>query len=75
MSNTRLKLAKNQAIAKQYPEARILLFENYSHSSPTLSSKITGHILENKQKNNCVCIHDIIRLIKMKLIIKIKLRS
>ena len=27
-----LKLAKNQANAKQHPEAELLLFENYSHS-------------------------------------------
>ena len=39
ISNNRLKLAKNQANAKQHPEAELLLFENYSHSSSTLSSK------------------------------------
>ena len=39
ISNARLKLAKNQANAKQHPEAELLLFENYSHSSSTLSSK------------------------------------
>ena len=32
-------MAKNQAKAKQHPEAELLLFENYSHSSSTLSSK------------------------------------
>ena len=30
-------------------------------------SKVIGHILKNKQKNKCVCIHHIIRLIKMKM--------
>ena len=30
ISNTRLKLAKNQTKAKQYPEAELFLFENYS---------------------------------------------
>ena len=30
ISNARLKLAKNQANAKQHPEAELLLFENYS---------------------------------------------
>ena len=30
---------KNQAYAKQHPEAELWLFENYSHSSSTLSSK------------------------------------
>ena len=38
ISNARLKLAKNQVKAKQHPEAELLLFENYSHSSSTLSS-------------------------------------
>ena len=32
-------MAKNQANAKQQHEAELLLFENYSHSSFTLSSK------------------------------------
>ena len=39
ISNDRLKLAKKQANAKQHPEAELLLFENYSHSSYTLLSK------------------------------------
>ena len=29
--------------------------------------KVIGHILKNKQKNKCVCIHHIIRLIIMKM--------
>ena len=39
ISNVRLKLAKNQANAKQQPEAELLLLEFFSHSSSTLSSK------------------------------------
>ena len=39
IGNARLKFAKNQANAKQHPEAEPLLFENYSRSSSTLSSK------------------------------------
>ena len=39
LSNARLKLAKNQVKAKQQPEAQLLLFENYSLSSSTLSFK------------------------------------
>ena len=46
MSNARVKLANNQAKAKQYSEAELLLFENYSHSSSTLSSIIIGYILK-----------------------------
>ena len=38
-SNTRLKLAKNQAKPKQNPEAEFLLSENYSLCASTLSSK------------------------------------
>ena len=38
-SNTRLKLAKIPANAKQHPGAESLLFENYSDSSSMLSSK------------------------------------
>ena len=66
------KSAKNQANAKQHPEAQLLLFENYSHSSPTLSSKTIGHILKNKQKNRRACVHKIIRLIIMKMKMKMK---
>ena len=36
ISNTRLKLTKYQANAKQHPEAELFTFENYSDSSTTL---------------------------------------
>ena len=39
ISDARLKLAKNQANAKQHPETEFLLSESYSHSSSALSSK------------------------------------
>ena len=39
ISDARLKLVKNQAKAKQHSEAELLLFENYSLSLTTLSSK------------------------------------
>ena len=51
----RLKLAKNQANAKQHPEAELLLFENYTYSSP----KPIGHVLKKKQKNKCACVRKI----------------
>ena len=35
ISNARLKLAKNQANAKQHPGTELLLFENYAHLSST----------------------------------------
>ena len=59
ITNTRLKLAKSQANAKQHPEAELLLFGNYSHSSSTLSSKDNLAFCKNKRKNNCVCLHEI----------------
>ena len=42
---------------------------------PRYHPKIIGHILKNKQKNKCVCIHNIIRSITMKMKIKINNRS
>ena len=39
INNARLKLAKNQANAKQHPEAEPWLVENYSHFSSMLLSK------------------------------------
>ena len=65
-----MKLVKNQANTKQHPEAELLLFENYSHSSSTLSSKsvkVIGHIQKNKQKNKCICNHEIKQLIIIKI--------
>ena len=34
-----VKLAKNQANAKQHPDAELLRFENYAYSSSTLKSE------------------------------------
>ena len=70
-----MKLAKNQANAKQHPEAELCLFENYSRSSSTLSSKNNRTYSKNKQKNKCVYIHKIIQLITMKMKMKKKNRS
>ena len=42
MSNARLKLAKNQAKAKQHPEAELLLFEIIRFSHPHYHPKIIG---------------------------------
>ena len=70
-----MKLAKNQAKAKQHLEAELLLFEIFSHSSSALFSKNNTIYSKNKQKKNkCVCIHEIIRLIIMKMKIKMKNR-
>ena len=50
ISIARLKLAKNQAKAKQHSDTELLLFENYLVSPSMLSSKNTADILKNKQK-------------------------
>ena len=70
-----MKRGKNQANAKQHTEAQLLLFENYSHFLSTLSSKNKRHISENKQRNKCVSIHEIIRLIIMKMKMEMKNKS
>ena len=56
ISNAKLKLLKNQANAQQHPEAELLLFENYSDSSPTLSSKKNG-TYSKKQAKEQVCLY------------------
>ena len=42
---------------------------------PCYHPNIIRHILKNKQKNKCVCFHQIIRLIIMKMKMKVKNRS
>ena len=59
----------------QQPEAEFLLFENYSHSSFTLSSKDNGTYCKNKQKNKCVCVREIMRLFIIKRKMKMWNRS
>ena len=52
ISTARLKLAINQANAKQRPETKLLLFENYSHSS-TCYHPNKGHILNRSSRQRC----------------------
>ena len=73
--NTRLKSAKNQAKAKQHPEAKLLLFEIYPFSSSMLSSKTNLKYSKNVQKNKCVCFNEIIWLVMIKMRMKMKNRS
>ena len=56
ISNARLKLAKNQANAKQQPKTELLLFEHYSHSSSTLLSK-NNRIYSKKQAEEQFCLY------------------
>ena len=52
ISNARLKFVKNQAKAKQLPEVELLLFENYSLSSSTLSFKSNRKCSKKCTENN-----------------------
>ena len=62
-----MKFAKNQAEAKQQPDAELLLFKNYYLlSSPILSSKFSKRYSETCAKNKYVSFHVIIRLMTMK---------
>ena len=58
ISNARLKLAKNQAKAKQHLEAEPLLFENHSLSSSKLSSKNSDRYSKKYTKNKCACFNE-----------------
>ena len=60
INNARLKIVKNQAKAKQHLEARFLIFENYSLSSSTLSSKNNKRYSKKGTKNKCVCFYGVI---------------
>ena len=51
---------KNQANAKQQSEAEFLLYEIIHIFHSRYHPKIMKHMLKNKQKNKCVCIHEII---------------
>ena len=52
-------MARNYANAKQQPEAELLLLKIIHIPHPRYHPKTIGHILKNKQKNECVCIHAI----------------
>ena len=54
ISSARLKLAKNQAKAKQHLEIELLLFENYSLSSTKLSSKKSRKYSKKMHKKQVV---------------------
>ena len=51
-STTRLELANDQAKAKQHPEAKFLLFENYSLSLSTLSFKVDKTYSKNVKQTS-----------------------
>ena len=55
-----MKLDKNQPKAEQYPEAELLLFENYPLSSSKLSSKNNRRYSKKCIKKNCVFRNEVI---------------
>ena len=75
ISNARVILAKNQADTKQHPEAELLLFENYSLFSSTLSSKNNRRYSEKCVKNKYVYLNEVIWLMRIKMRLKMKIRS
>ena len=52
-----MKLVKNQAKAKQHPEAKLLLFENYSLSSFKLSYKNNRRYSKTCKKGKYFCLN------------------
>ena len=59
VSNIRLKLTKNQTKVMEHPEAKLLLFENYSLSTSMLSSKTNMRYPKKCAKHKCACFNEI----------------
>ena len=72
-----MKFPKNQAKAKENPEAELLLLRNYSLDKElfTLSSKNNKRYSETCGKNKYVCFHAIMWLMTIKMRLKMKNRS
>ena len=68
-------MAKNQAKAKQHPEAELLIPENYSLSSSTLSPKNNRKHSKICTKDKHVCLNVVISLMVMKMRLKMKNKS
>ena len=59
-----MKLPKNKSKAKQHPEAKLLMFENFIFVlHQCYHPKVIGHILKNVQKSKCFCFNEVILLI------------
>ena len=67
-------MAKNQAKAKQHPEDELLISENYSLCSSTLSSENNRRYSKKRAKTSA-CFNRTIRLIVKKMGLKMKNRS
>ena len=57
-------MAKNQAKAKQRPEAELLLFEDDSNSLSTLSTKNNRRHCKEWVKNKWVCFNPFMHVVK-----------
>ena len=55
-------MPKNQAKAKQQPEAEFWLFENNLPSSSTLSFKNDRRFSKNVQENKYICLDEVIMI-------------
>ena len=77
LSNTKLKLEKNQANTKQHFETMSWgwTFTNIHILHSFYHPKIIGDIVKTKKKKKCVCIHQILWLIIEKMMMKMKNRS
>ena len=67
ISNARFKLAKNEAKAKQHPEAELSLSENVALSLSTFSSKNNSRYSKKCNKSKCVCFNEVIWLMTIKM--------
>ena len=72
INNVRLKLAKYQAKPQQHPEVELWLFEIYSLSSSTLSSKNNKRYSKKCTKNKYDCLIELVWLMTMKMRLKMK---
>ena len=75
IANARLKLAKNHQMLSSTLRLNFCYLKIIHILHPRYHPEIIGHILENKQKNMCVCIHEIMRLNIMKMKVKTKNKS
>ena len=64
ISNTRVKLAKTEANAKQHSEDVIWKF--FTFSTHVIRQKYNFFILKSNQKNKCVCVQEMTCIIIMK---------
>ena len=72
ISKARLKLSNSQQMLSNTLELNFCYLKVIHVLHANYHPKIMGHILKNKQKNKCVRVHEIIRLIITKIKMKMK---